>query len=72
MSVRELAAVQQLTWGYEVLPVEASSVLCQGRGCDRQARCHVVFVADDRAVAEKLLCRGHAPVEDRTYRTAAA
>jgi hypothetical protein len=57
------------TWGYErseITPVRGRH--CQGYGCPLPAKFLIRFVADDRVLAEKLFCKGHAPIKSKTYR----
>jgi hypothetical protein len=57
------------TWGYErteITPVRGR--LCDGYHCTLPAKFLIRFVADDRVLAEKLFCKGHAPAESQTYR----
>lgn len=57
-------------YGYTTSPVAASSdgARCDAPSCTKPATRRVQYVASSALVAEKLLCRGHAPTRGHTYR----
>ena len=57
------------SWGYEVYEVHPGEAMpkCGAKDCRRPGCRHVLYVQDDRALAEKFLCTNHGPAEDRLY-----